>query len=184
MRHLNSREIKLLLLCVFTIFAVVNMFAGRAVYKALKGSKGKAGELKLELLEQQGWLAEKEYWQQRDQWLMKKMPLAFDSVGKAQGELVQYLQDSLYENRIKIERQTLLEPESTAYYNEVAVTLRIQGEAAKVNDWLSKLQGLDRFQIIKTLKLSLDGKSKEKEPQSICEVTVARWFGKRAEGGN
>lgn len=176
MRHLNNRESKLLFLCLFTIFVMVNLFGIRAVYKAVKGGGGHADELKLELLDQQGWLGDKEYWQQRNQWLVEKMPPSFDSAGKAQGELVQFLQDSLYEQRIKIDRQTLLEPESAAYYDEVAVTLRIHGEAAKVNEWLSKLQGLERFQTIKLLKLSLDLKSKEKEPQALCEVTVARWF--------
>lgn len=176
MRNLNNREIKLLLLCLFTIFAIVNLFGIRAIYKGLKGGSGQEEELKLELLDQKGWLGDEEYWERKNQWVMEKMPLAFDSVGKAQGVLVQNLQDSLYENRIKIERQTLLEPKSTAHYDEVAVNLRIKGSAVKVNEWLSKLQGVDRFQIIKTLKLSIDSKSREKEPQANCEVTVARWF--------
>jgi len=176
MRNLNNREIKLLLLCLFTIFAIVNLFGVRAIYKGLKGGSGQEEDLKLELLDQKGWLGDEEYWERKNQWVMEKMPLAFDSVGKAQGELVQNLQDSLYENRIKIERQTLLEPKKDAYYDEVAVNLRIKGSAVKVNEWLSKLQGVDRFQIIKKLKLSIDSKSREKEPQANCEVTVARWF--------
>ena len=184
MRHLNNREIKLLLLCLLAIFAVGNLFGIRAIYKGLKGG-GQVDELKLELLEQQGWLSEKDDWERKNQWLVEKMPPAFDSVGKAQGELVQHLQDSLYDNRIKIDRQTLLEPKTSAYYDEVAVNLRIQGDAVKVNEWLSKLQGVDRFQTIKMLKLSLDTKSKQKEPQAICEVTVARWFRtKSADPGN
>jgi len=59
MRHLNNREIKLLLLCLFAIFSVVNMFGIRAIYKNLKGGSGRAGELKLELLEQQVGLVKK-----------------------------------------------------------------------------------------------------------------------------
>jgi len=176
MRNLNNREVKLLFLCLFTIFAVVNLFGIRAAYKNLKGGRGLVEDLKLELLEQQGWLGDKDFWEYRSSWLVEKMPPAFDSTGKAQGELVQNLQDSLYESRIKIDRQTLLEPKSTAYYDEVAVNLRIQGDAVKVNEWLSRLQGVERFQTIKTLKLSIDTKSKEKEPQAVCEVTVARWF--------
>ena len=162
MRNLNNREIKLLLLCLVTIFAIVNLFGIRAIYKGLKGGSGQEDDLKLELLDQKGWLGDEEYWERKNQWVMEKMPMAFDSVGKAQGELVQNLQDSLYENRIKIERQTLLEPKKAAYYNEVAVNLRIKGSAVKVNEWLSELQGVDRFQIIKTLKLSIDSKKKKK----------------------
>lgn len=187
MRNLNNREVKLLFLCLFTIFAVVNLFGIRAVYKNLKGGRGLVEDLKLELLEQQGWLGDKDFWERRNGWIVEKMPPAFDSTGKAQGELVQNLQDSLYENRIKIDRQTLLEPKSTAYYDEVAVNLRIQGDAVRVNEWLSRLQGVERFQTIKTLKLSIDTKSKEKEPQAVCEVTVARWFrtnlAEAADGG-
>jgi hypothetical protein len=176
MRNLNNRETKLLLLCLLTIFAVVNLFGVRAVYKNLKGGRGRAEDLRLELLEQQGWLGDQDFWERRNGWIVEKMPPAFDSTGKAQGELVQNLQDSLYENRIKIDQQTLLEPKSTGYYDEVAVNLRIKGDAVKVNEWLSRLQGVDRFQTIKMLKLSIDSKSKEKEPQAVCEVTVARWF--------
>ncbi len=181
MRNLNSRETKLLLLCLFSIFVVVNLFGIRVIYKNLKGGRGETDDLKLELLDQKGWLSEKDDWEQKNKWIMEKMPTASASVGKAQGELVQQLQDSLYENRIKIDRQTLLEPKSSAYYDEVAVNLRIQGDAVKVNEWLSKLQGVDRFQIIKVLKLSIDTRSKMKEPQAICEVTVARWFRAKSE---
>lgn len=184
MRNLNNREIKLLLLCLVTIFLVGNLFAVRAIYKGLKGGGSREDELKLELLDQQGWLGDKDYWERKNQWIVEKMPPGFDSVGKAQGELVQFLQDSLYENRIKIDRQTLLEPKSSVYYDEVAVNLKIQGDAVKVNEWLSKLQGVDRFQTVQTLKLSIDTKSKKKEPQAVCEVTVARWFRTKSAESN
>ena len=180
MRGLTTREKRLLGLCVLSIFLVANLFAARAISRSLGGGKEKIRTLEQELAENQMWLEEKELWDRRRDWLDKKLPPSLVrqriSTGNAQGNLMQTLQNELLELKVKIDRQTLVEPKTTEFYDEVAVYLRIEGDAAKVNNWLATLQSPDKFQVIKSLELELDGRSREVEPQAECEITIARWF--------
>ncbi len=180
MRGLTTREKRLLGFCLLSIFLVANLFAARAVMRSLGGSSAKITELKNELAENEMWLEEKDLWERRRDWLEANLPASLVrqriSVGNAQGELMQSLQNDLLERKLKIERQSLLEPQTTAFYDEVAVNLRVTGEAAELNRWLATLQSPERFQVIKNIELELDGRSKEVEPQAECDITVARWF--------
>ncbi len=180
MRSLNSRERLLLSLCFLTIFLVGNGFVFRAVYKKLNGSKTELDALQAEVLELKQLAADAEFWQRRAQWVDDNMPAPMVSVGRAQGELAEQLQQSLFERKITIERQTLIEPVTTEFYDEVAVNLRIEGDAVQVNEWLTTLQSPESFQTIKNIELELDTRSKKTEPQADCEITVARWFRPRS----
>jgi hypothetical protein len=180
MRGLTTREKRLLGLCLLSIFVVANLFAGRAVMRSLGGGNAKITALKNELAENQMWLEEADLWDTRREWLKSNLPPSLAkqgiSVGNAQGDLMQSLQNELFERKIRIDRQSLAEPVNSQFYDEVAVYLRIRGEAAVLTQWLSTLQSPEKFQVIKTLELELDDKAKEVEPQAECEVTVARWF--------
>ena len=180
MRGLTTREKRLLGLCVLSIFLVANLFAARAISRSLGGGKEKIRTLEQELAENEMWLEEKELWDRRKAWLDQNLPPSLVrqriSTGNAQGNLMQGLQNELLELKLKIDRQTLVEPKTTDFYDEVAVYLRIEGDAAKVNNWLATLQSPDKFQVIKSLELELDGRSREVEPQAECEITIARWF--------
>lgn len=180
MRGLTTREKRLLGLCLLSIFVVANLFAGRAVMRSLGGGNPKITALKNELAENQMWLEEADLWDTRREWLKSNLPPSLAkqgiSVGNAQGDLMQSLQNELFERKIRIDRQSLAEPVNSQFYDEVAVYLRIRGEAAVLTQWLSTLQSPEKFQVIKTLELELDDKAKEVEPQAECEVTVARWF--------
>jgi hypothetical protein len=180
MGNLSKRERLLLMLCFVTIFVVINGFIGKAVYKKLNGSGRELEDLRIEKMQIEQLMAGAELWEKRKEWLDEHLPPPMVSVGRAQGELAEQLQQSLFEQKITIERQTLLEPVMTPFYDEVAVTLRIEGEAVKVNEWLTTLQSPEAFQTIKNIELELDNRSREKEPQAECEVTIARWFSPRA----
>jgi hypothetical protein len=180
MGNLSKRERLLLMLCFVTIFVIVNAFIFKAVYKKLSGSGVVIDDLKIQKMELGQLMAGAELWEKRKVWLDENLPPPMVSVGRAQGELAEQLQQSLFEQKITIERQTLLEPVVTPFYDEVAVTLRIEGDAVKVNEWLTTLQSPEAFQTIKNIELELDSRSKETEPQAECEVTIARWFSPRA----
>lgn len=180
MGNLSKRERLLLMLCFVTIFVVINGFLGKAVYNKLNGSGSELEDLQIEKMQLEQMTAGAELWDKRKVWLDENLPPPMVSVGRAQGELAEQLQQSLFEQKITIERQTLLEPVMTPFYDEVAVTLRIEGDAVKVNEWLTTLQSPESFQTIKNIELELDSRSREKEPQAECEVTIARWFSPRA----
>lgn len=172
---LSKREKMLLLLCFFVIFAMANVFAFRYVKKNWGGGKGKVQALKTELADLEMWLEDADQMEAKDQWLRVNTPKE-TSMTKAQGDLLQFLQDDLFERKIKIEKQTLQEPESNDSFQEVAVSLKVRGAEKDIIEWLTTLQGAKKFQVIKRLELELDRKSREEEPQAVCEIILARWF--------
>lgn len=177
MRELTAREKLLLGLCFTVIFLVVNGFAARSIVKNLRGSSDQIAMLKSELADQEMWLAEAEQADVRERWLAETMPsLEGTTLGKEQGDLLQAMQDQLFERKLKIEQQSLQDIETEMFYTEVAVRLRVRGNEADVIDWLISLQGPEKFVVIKSLKLEIDSKAKEEEPQAVCEITIARWY--------
>ncbi len=164
-------------LCFGVIFIVGNAFAARSVLKVLRGSDSKIETLKSTLADHEMWVEEAPKTEAREKWLAGAMPVVGEvSLGKLQGDLIQSLQDDLFERKLKIEQQSLQDIVNEAFYTEVAVRLKVRGEESVVLEWLTTLQGPDRFQIIKSLELELDSKSKEVEPQAECEITIARWY--------
>jgi hypothetical protein len=177
MRALTLREKWLLGLCLGVIFIVGNAFATRSILKVLRGSDARIADLKSTLADYEMWLEDAPKAATREKWLAEKMPpLDGASMGKLQGDLIQSLQDDLFERKLRIEQQSLQDIVTSAFYTEVSVRLRVKGNEAVVLEWLTTLQGPEKFQIIKSLALKLDTKSKEIEPQAECEITIARWY--------
>ncbi len=177
MRGLTAREKWMLGICMLVIFVVVNLFAIRAVVKVLGGSDDRIKELENQLADNEMWLMEAEQSAAKQAWLKANMPRLDGSLGKAQGDLLQTMQDDLFERKLKIEQQSLQDIVSNEFYTEVAVRLRIRGDEKLVLEWLTTLQGPEKFQVIKAFELELDRRSRETEPQAVCQITVARWFG-------
>jgi hypothetical protein len=156
MRALTVREKWLLGLCFGVIFAVGNGFAARSVLKVLRGSDTKIQTLKNTLADNEMWLDDAPKAEAREKWLEENMPkMTGNTLGKLQGDLIQSLQDELFNRKLRLE---------------------VEGAETAVIDWLTTLQGPDNFQIIKSLELELDNRSRELEPQAECEITIARWY--------
>ncbi len=177
MRALTAREKWMLGLCLGVIFAIGNGFAARSVLKVLRGSDAKIASLKSTLGDHEMWVEEAPKAEARERWLSANMPrMAGNTLGKLQGDLIQSLQDDLYNRKLRIDRQSLQDIVYTPHYTEVAVRLEVEGPETEVVDWLTTLQGPDKFQIIKDLELELDTRSRELVPQAECEITIARWY--------
>ena len=179
MRGLTSREKGLLVFCLVVIFVVGNFFVIRAVMKTLGGSDRRIADLKAQLADYQMWTDEVEAQKAdaRNLWLRANMPkIAGSTLGKEQGDLLQSLQDELFERKLKIDQQSLQDPVLSEFYTEVSVRLRISGSEKAMIDWLVGLQSPKKFQVIKAIEIEPNRKSKEEEPQAICQITIARWF--------
>ncbi len=179
MRSLNSREKLLLTLCLVTLFVMGNLIGLQRVVTGLRKSGSTLEALQQEEIEQRSWLAERTgEWDdpvERGQWIDANMP-DLDSAGKNQGQLLEKLQNEAFERKLRMERQNLLEPQVTEFYQEVSVNIIVRGDLAEINEWLITLQKPEDFYVVKNLELALDTKSKEPEPQARCNLTVARWF--------
>ena len=177
MRALTVREKWLLGLCFGVIFLVANGFAARSVLKVLRGSDDHINTLKNELADYEMWLEEAPKADARLRWLAETIPtLEGSTLGKEQGDLLQSMQDEIFDRKLKIEQQSLQDIVYDTFYTEVAVRLSVRGEEKEVLEWLISLQGREKFQVIKAMELELDNRSREAEPQAVCQITIARWF--------
>lgn len=178
-RTLNDREKRLLGFCLLTIFIVINVVALREFNLRRKALTVSLNQLTEEVRGNEGLLSDRTFIEKRKAWLKKHMPYT-NSAGKAQGQLLEDLQNAALENELKISSQTLLEPTALDHFNEVAVNIRIRGDQEKMLHWLVTLQSPEKFTTIKSIELELDSRAKEKTPQAQCNLTIARWFNTEA----
>ncbi|MBB5040096.1 GspMb/PilO family protein [Prosthecobacter dejongeii] len=175
-QKLTSREKNLLLACVgvlvFMVFAIlVNTFLGRRSV-ALQ----KIATLQAQKSENDTWMADRAFWEKRRAWLVEKMPTT-ESLGRAQGQLLEDLQNQALEFGFTTEQPTL--PPLAApneNYREVTVSVRLRGDQTMVLQWLATLQSPEKFQAVRQLEVEIDTRSREKTPQVVCNLTLARWF--------
>jgi hypothetical protein len=174
MRALSKREQGLLTLCVGALFLMANLIGLQAVVQGLGQSRARLQALTMERQEQDSWLAEPDP-AGVERWLDDYLPV-LESAGKSQGELLMSLQDAAFERKLTMEKQNLLEAGATPFYREVSVNVIVYGDLNQIRDWLIELQSPEKFLVIKALEIAIDSKSKEKEPQARCNLTLARWF--------
>jgi hypothetical protein len=174
---LTSREKNLLLLCVGVLVLMAGMIAAKQFLDRRKSALEKIITLQRQKLENEGWVKERPFWDKRRNWLSAKMPVT-ESLGRAQGQLLQDLEDSALEWGISAEQPTLppLAATPNPAYREVTVSVRLRGDQTTVLNWLSTLQSPEMFQAVRELQVEIDTKSREKTPQVICNLTLARWF--------
>lgn len=175
MSKLSQREKNLLLLC-FGVLAFVAMAIGaNAVLQRRAEALKQIATLETQKRENAGWMNDRAFWEKRRTWLEQNMPTT-DSVGRAQGQLLEQLQNEALDRGIAIQQQTLPESLNTADFREVSVNLRLRGDQATLMEWLATMQSPEKFQAIKALELELDARAREPTPQALCNLTVARWF--------
>lgn len=178
MPALSPREKILIGAAAAVIFVVGNAFVARSILKSWRGGASDIALLENELADHQLWLEDAPAIEARRQWLAKTMPrINGATLGKLQGDLLQSLQDDVFNRKLKIEQQSLRDIVTTADYTEVAVRLTVRGDESEVVAWLTTIQSPEKFQVIKALELKIDEKAKEELPQAVCSITIARWFG-------
>ncbi len=172
---LTAREKKLLLACVGSLVLVGGMLAANEFLNRRRTAQERITTLQSELDELQVLFDDREFWNKRGKWLRETMPTT-ESLGQAQAKLLEDVQNDALDLELKVEQQRLLEPASNENYREVAVEVRLRGDQTTLLGWLASLQSPERFQAIKAIEFDIDTRAKEKTPQAICEMTLARWY--------
>ena len=132
MRVLTAREKWLLGICIAVIFIIVNAFVARSVMKVLSVSDSKIADLKSTLAYHEMWVEGVPKAEARERWLAEPMPTMGDAtLGKLQGDLIQSVQDELFERKLKIEQQSLQDIVNYPFYTEVAVRLTVRGQESE-----------------------------------------------------
>ena len=174
-KGLSARERRLLAACgAVLLISASTLLAKEFLDRRVNLEKTIAG-LEGEKLENDAWLKDRDFLDRRKEWLEKNLPTT-ESLGRAQGQLLEEFQNGALDRGIKILNSQLPAAHSTANYREVGVTLKLYGEQAKILAWLATLQSPEKFYVIKALELDPDSRSREPLPQIECDVTVARWF--------
>jgi len=172
---MTTREKRMLAGCVAVLMVSGTTILAKEFLDRRFVVETKIASLESQLKESQAWLADRAFQEKRRNWLEKTMPTT-DSLVRAQGLLLEDMQNSLLDLGVKIERTTLNDATSTPHYREVTVNMSMRGDQAIILEWLAGLQSPEYFQIIKNLEIDPDTKSKEKLPQVEVSLTVARWF--------
>lgn len=174
-RTLTSRERRLLWLCVGVLLFMGTVLLASDFMRRRTDVLKQIASLEAQVSENQVWLNDRAFWEKRRAWLSEHLPTT-ESLGRAQGQMLEELQNQALEREIKVQQQTLIAPTSTADYQEIAVNLRLRGDQTQMLNWLLTMQSPEKFQCIKQLELELDSRAKEPTPQALCNLTLARWF--------
>ncbi len=174
-RTLSTREKRLLLLCVSVLGLMATMLVANEFLQRRTAVLKRISTLENQKKENDIWMGDRAFWDKRRTWLVEKMPTT-ESLGRAQGQLLEEIQNAALDRGIQVLQQTLPEAVNTADYREVTVSLRLRGDHTTLLQWLATMQSPERFQAIKQLQLQLDTRAKEPTPQALCNLTLARWF--------
>ena len=174
-RILTSREKSMLGGCIAVIVLSASSLVGKEFLSRRNAVEQKITALTSEKNENEAWLSSREIQDKRKVWLDAAMPTT-NSLGRAQGQLLEELQNAVLDRGMKIVRTTLNDPTKNANYQEVTVNINLRSDQAVAIEWLSTLQSPETFQIIKAIEINPDDKAKEVTPQAFVNLTIARWF--------
>lgn len=177
MATLTSREKKLLGLCLFALLAVASMIGLKEYLDQRSALLAKVQSLRARVAENESWLKDGAFWEKRRLWLRENMPVT-ESLGRAQGILLEELENSALDAGLTLEQPTLppLSDKGVDTHREVKVGARLRGDQDKLMRWLNGLQDPQRFVVLEELGLELDAKARSKIPQLQCQMVLARWF--------
>ena len=172
---LTTREKRLLLLCFGVLGLMATMILLSTFQQKRTALLSSLARLESEIRDNETWLSDRDYWQKHAEWLAANMPTT-ESLGRAQGQLLEEIQNAALDMQAQVERQTLLEPVNQANYREVSVNVRLIGDQTILLQWLATLQSPEKFQHIKELEFEIDTRARTPKPQARCNLTLARWF--------
>lgn len=178
---LTQREKKLFGACIAALLLMATFILLKQFLDRRTAVLAKVAKLENEKRENEGYLADREFWEKRAQWLRDTMPVTA-SLGTAQAQLLEEIQNLALDYELTFQKQPVLLPESNdskqnaAVYREAAIEVRLRGDQTTVLGWLATLQSPEKFQAIKQLELEIDSRAKEKTPQVLCNLVLARWF--------
>lgn len=174
-RSLNTREKRLLTLCLLTLLVVGNALAVREFMSRRKTAQATLSTLREQEASNRIWMSDRALYEKLQAWIEQHMPYTA-SAGRSRGELLEDLQGSARDVGLRVDNENPQESLALDHANEVSVSMRVRGDQETMIRWLLTLQSPERFTVIKNIELELDSRSKEKTPQIQCNITVARWF--------
>ncbi len=163
---------------LLAMFLGVLFFAGNVI--ALKSYLGgtKQARLQIRALTEQrqnidALLSDRDYWEQRRQWMREHQP-TIDDPGAAQGELLDQLQREARALGLTILEQRIVDSRGKQQASQVSVMLKVSAPMESLVQWLAGVQSPEAFRVVEQLTLSLDLRSREEEIPVVCTLQVGR----------
>lgn len=181
MTKLTQREKRLLAACIAVLAISGTTLLAKEFLDRRAAVEKTITTLEAEKRDNDSWLTQRDFQQSRKEWIEASLP-STDSLGRAQGQLLEEFQNQALDHEIRVVSSSLPAAHSTAHYREVAVTLKLHGDQAQMLAWLATIQSPERFYIIKAIELDPDTRSRAPTPQIECDITIARWFKPETSG--
>lgn len=169
--NLNPRERALALALALTAFVLLNLLFLPKLTAANRAARQKGTELKAQLAAAQGWMARKDYWTEREQWLESKEPV-LKAAREDSATQLEALQASAKENGLTLKDIQLLQLPATEFYHPVGARLTLSGPWPGFVKFVAALQDPVLFDVIPRFSVQSD----QEPPDIQCELEIQRWF--------
>lgn len=117
--------------------------------------------LELKQMEATAMLSESDLWMARHDWLRSNQP-AMSSDSQATQELIEEMQNAAAKHNLVVQKKLLHEAVHQPFYNEVGVTLTMEGDLPDFFRWLHGMLSPESFRMVSLLKIAPDAQDKAK----------------------
>jgi Tfp pilus assembly protein PilO len=117
--------------------------------------------MELQQAEADALLAEAPLWSARLDWLKTNQP-AMTSENQASQDLLDELVATTSANHLTVQKKQLHEAAQQSFYNEVGVTITVQGDLPDLFRWLHGLLSPESFRLVSQLRITPDAKDQSK----------------------
>lgn len=177
MPPLKQSERRLLAIFGIVVGLLLNILLVDWLLQQEKKGEALLSQSSLKLKTDQGWLADRDLWEDRGRWLDAQQP-ALSNANGAGADLLQSLGASAREQNIRIVDQEILPPRFQSAFQEIGVRMEVSGSLESMIRWLYRLQQPDLFQAAPSFAL----RSETDLGKVRCSLTVVRCF--RLPGSN
>jgi hypothetical protein len=171
MPALSQRERTLALLFGALIFGLLNLFLLPRLRDWGRSLTLHRAELEGQALAAESWLAQKDLWQARGQWLVQHQPVWTADLTPA--ALVESIRRYSSEHDVTVLEQNFVELPDTPAYSPTTLRLRLSGSFANMISWLYDLQQPDHFIVCPSFSCSAQG---DDASTMTWEITLARLY--------
>ncbi|HWL52643.1 MAG TPA: hypothetical protein VNQ90_09420 [Chthoniobacteraceae bacterium] len=168
---LNPREQRLAFGLGAALLLMLNLLFLPKLIAFNKAGRQKHAELSAQVAAASGWLARRDYWNQRREWLEKTEPDLQASREDSAVQLEQ-LQQSARACGLSIAEVQLLQLAPAEFYQPIGARLTLKGPWAGLVQFVSGLQNPAMFNVIPRFSIRSD----DPPPNVQCELEVQRWF--------
>jgi len=174
-KQMTPRERTLATIVGLAFFVVVNFALVKVLGRYYRQSQADLTTKTIQIETLKTLLAERDTWNERDQWLQAKMP-KLENRDSAAVELRKVISEIAGKHNVTLDKVTLNSPETRPQYSLVALGFETKSRWQDLVAFLRELQAPERFIVVERLTLKIDEADKT---QMRGAFRSAKWFAAR-----